>query len=82
MEFEEDIEYLRFLEKGIKVKCIELSDKSIAVDTNEDLIKVKKIIQSFEKNKNNKLFFNIKNSVGIFWIIYIRIFAFNNVNAP
>ena len=52
MEFEEDIEYLRFLEKGIDVKCIELSDKSIAVDTNEDLKKVRKVIQSFEKNKN------------------------------
>tara|TARA_B100000579_G_C22550762_1_gene719694 strand:- start:512 stop:637 length:126 start_codon:yes stop_codon:yes gene_type:complete len=41
---------LRFLEKGINVKCIELSNKSIAVDTNEDLKIVKKII----KKKENK----------------------------
>ncbi len=46
----EDIEYLRFLEKGINVKCIELSNKSIAVDTIEDLKIVKKII----KKKENK----------------------------
>ena len=50
LEFEEDIEYLRFVEKGISVKCIELSDKSIAVDTISDLNKVRKIIEKKEKN--------------------------------
>jgi 3-deoxy-manno-octulosonate cytidylyltransferase (CMP-KDO synthetase) len=53
LEFEEDIEYLRFLEKGINLKCIELSDKSVAVDTNEGLQKVRKIVQRLEKNKSN-----------------------------
>ena len=38
----EDIEYLRFIEKGINVKCLKLSDKSIPVDRPEDLKKVKK----------------------------------------
>ena len=51
LEYEEDIEYLRFLEKGVDVKCIELSDKSVAVDTNKDLTKVRKIIQHLEKKK-------------------------------
>jgi 3-deoxy-manno-octulosonate cytidylyltransferase (CMP-KDO synthetase) len=40
----EDIEYLRFLEKGYKLKCILLSGKSISVDTPNDLKKVKKKI--------------------------------------
>ena len=49
LEFEEDIEYLRFLEKGVDIKCVKLSDKSVAVDTNEDLKKVRKIILRLEK---------------------------------
>jgi len=36
----EDIEILRFLELGLKVKMIEVSDSSIAVDIPEDLDKV------------------------------------------
>lgn len=36
----EDIEILRFLEMGINVKMVELSDLSIAVDVPEDLKKV------------------------------------------
>ena len=36
----EDIEILRFLEMGINVKMVELSDSSIAVDVPEDLKKV------------------------------------------
>lgn len=40
----EDIEILRFLEMGYEVRMIELSNKSIAVDTMEDLQKVIKII--------------------------------------
>ena len=37
----EDIEILRFLEKGYKVKMIKMSDKSLAVDDKEDLEKAK-----------------------------------------
>jgi len=36
----EDIEILRFLELGLKVKMVEVSDSSIAVDIPEDLDKV------------------------------------------
>ena len=37
----EDIEILRFLERGFKVKMIKMSNKSLAVDNNEDLEKAK-----------------------------------------
>ena len=37
----EDIEILRFLELGFKVKMIEMSNKSISVDTIDDLEKAK-----------------------------------------
>ena len=37
----EDIEILRFLEKGYKVKMIRMSNKSLSVDNIEDLEKVK-----------------------------------------
>lgn len=49
IEKEEDIEYLRFLEMGIKVKCLRMSSKSIAVDTPHDLKRVKKYIKKFNK---------------------------------
>jgi 3-deoxy-manno-octulosonate cytidylyltransferase (CMP-KDO synthetase) len=42
----EDIELIRFLELGIDIKMIKLSNKSIAVDTYKDLTKVRKIIKS------------------------------------
>ena len=35
----EDIEILRFIEKGMSVKMIKLSNKSLAVDTKKDLKK-------------------------------------------
>ena len=41
IEFLEDIEILRFLEQGYKVKMIKMSNKSLAVDNNEDLEKAK-----------------------------------------
>ena len=41
----EDLELNRFIEIGYKVKMIKLSNKSIAVDTKFDLIKVKKLIK-------------------------------------
>ena len=37
----EDIEILRFLELGFKVKMIKMSDKSLSVDNPEDLEKAK-----------------------------------------
>lgn len=44
----EDIEIIRFLELGKKIKMIKLNSKSYAVDIPEDLKKVEKVI------KNNK----------------------------
>jgi len=41
METFEDIEILRFLELGFKVKMIKMSNKSLAIDNNEDLEKAK-----------------------------------------
>ena len=38
-EFYEDIEILRFLELGLKVKMIKMSNKSLSVDTQNDLDK-------------------------------------------
>ena len=44
-ESEEDIEILRFLELGIKVKMIEMSNESVSVDVPEDLKEVLKILK-------------------------------------
>jgi 3-deoxy-manno-octulosonate cytidylyltransferase (CMP-KDO synthetase) len=44
----EDIEILRFLEQGYKVKMIKMSNKSLAVDNKEDLKKAK-IYLKFKK---------------------------------
>ena len=44
----EDIEILRFLEQGYKVKMIKMSNKSLAVDNKEDLEKAK-IYLKFKK---------------------------------
>mgnify|MGYP006078375975 FL=1 len=38
----EDIEILRFLESGIKVKMVKMSNKSISIDVKEDLKKLNK----------------------------------------
>jgi 3-deoxy-manno-octulosonate cytidylyltransferase (CMP-KDO synthetase) len=43
LEQNEDIEILRVLEKGFKVKMIKLSNKSISVDTKSDLNRLLKI---------------------------------------
>ena len=40
----EDLELLRLLELGYDIKMIEVSDSSIAVDTPQDLEKVRAII--------------------------------------
>ena len=51
---EPNFEYLRFLEMGVKVKCLKMSDNSIAVDTPHDLKKViQKVKKSEKKSKNN-----------------------------
>ena len=42
----EDIEILRFVDLGYKIKMIEVSKSSIAVDTKQDLKKVKKILSN------------------------------------
>ena len=46
----EDIEILRFLEMGYKVKLIRMSSKSFSIDTKKDL----KLIRKFLSNKQNK----------------------------
>lgn len=46
LENEEDIEILRFLELGFDVDMVKLSGKSIAVDTQEDVNRVLKIIEN------------------------------------
>ena len=47
LENYEDIEILRFLEKGIKIKMINGKGSQLAIDTKKDLILAKKIL-----NKN------------------------------
>jgi len=44
LESIEDIELNRFIELGLKVKMLKMSDKSIAVDTIEDLRKLQRKI--------------------------------------
>ncbi len=44
IEFIEDIEILRFLEMGFKIKMVDVSNSSIAVDIPSDIEIVKKII--------------------------------------
>lgn len=41
----EDIEILRFLELGCKIKMLKMSSKSVAVDVPEDIIKVEEILK-------------------------------------
>lgn len=51
LEKEEDIEILRFLELGYEVRMLELSSDSVAVDTQDDAIKVREILEKLDKNK-------------------------------
>ena len=44
-ELEEDIEILRFLEKSITVKLVEVQGNSLAVDTDADIKRVRDIIK-------------------------------------
>ncbi len=48
IEFYEDIEILRFLEFGFKVKMIKMSNKSLSIDTENDLDKAE-IYLKFKK---------------------------------
>lgn len=50
----EDIEILRFIENGYKVQFIEVSSDSVAVDTPNDLERVRKIV-SDKYSLNNKI---------------------------
>lgn len=45
VEFQEDIEIIRFLEKGIKVKMIEVDGSTVAVDFPEDIKTVEQILE-------------------------------------
>ena len=45
LEFIEDLESNRFLELGYQVKMLKMSNKSVAVDTKEDLLKVRKLVK-------------------------------------
>ena len=45
LEKQEDIEILRFMEEGKKIKTVSLSDKSISVDTKKDVREVLKRIK-------------------------------------
>jgi 3-deoxy-manno-octulosonate cytidylyltransferase (CMP-KDO synthetase) len=44
----EDIEILRFLDKGYDVQMVPVSGSSIAVDTEQDLKKVKELIKNWQ----------------------------------
>lgn len=50
IEKKEDIEILRFLERGYKIKMIKMSGKSFAIDTPKDLKKAKNFIIKNELN--------------------------------
>ena len=49
LEKYEDIEILRFLENGKKIKMVKLSSSSYAVDTFDDIKKVEKIFKRLNK---------------------------------
>lgn len=50
LESIEDCELMRFLELGLEVKMIKMSDKSIAVDNPKDILKVERILKKKYKN--------------------------------
>ena len=45
LESIEDLESNRFLELGYKIRMLKMSNKSVAVDTKEDLVKVRKLVK-------------------------------------
>ena len=46
LESIEDLESIRFLEIGYQIKMLKMSNKSIAVDTREDLVKVRNLVKN------------------------------------
>ena len=46
LEYQEDIEILRFVENGIKVKMLEVSHVSYAVDYEEDIATIERLIEN------------------------------------
>ena len=46
LESIEDIEILRFIENGFKVKMIQLNDKSFSIDTKGDFIRLTKLLKN------------------------------------
>jgi len=46
LESIEDLESNRFLELGYQIKMLRMSNKSMAVDTKEDLVKVRKLVKN------------------------------------
>ncbi len=48
LEEQEDIEILRFLEMGMEIRMLELSNASIAIDNPEDVIKVENALRHVE----------------------------------
>lgn len=51
MEKIEDIEILRFIENGYDVQYVEVDSNTVAVDTRNDLEKVRKIIEKIKKEE-------------------------------
>jgi 3-deoxy-manno-octulosonate cytidylyltransferase (CMP-KDO synthetase) len=50
-ENEEDIEIMRLLDLGLNVQMIEMSANTVAVDTAEDLERVRMIIETFGEDQ-------------------------------
>jgi len=55
LEKEEDIEILRFLEHGLKIKVLTINSNNHPVDIPSDVRKVEKIIKDNEKNNYKKI---------------------------
>lgn len=51
LELMEDIEMLRFLELGVNIKMVKMSNQSISVDKPADIQSVESIIQNFKELK-------------------------------
>jgi len=51
LESIEDIEILRFIELGLPVKMVEVSGRSMAIDVDNDVVKVRKIISNIDVHK-------------------------------
>lgn len=50
----EDIEILRFIENGYKVQYIEVDSDTVAVDTPNDLERVREIVANRLDNENKR----------------------------